>query len=599
MLLQNSGNKRTTSSLVQHSDSLKGLDLLERNENSPLLRKLGMLSFRSLFKLNDSVVNLVFTREQLLSEPYCFSSEELDTVCKIGILSRNKVHGQYGETKQKINFQHLSFLEFFASYFVTTFDTNDDFDSIVNKWQTVNDILEYKHFLLFLAGFSAEKLKCVFEKTFSKISYFILLLCFRSIIIFPFGFRFQEQLQSFCTLVFSCIKESKINNKENVLLKVPHLFLTEDSDFVTLKQLLLYNKMHIKSVHSENGVYFDELEQVESLQHIYIDKVQTGHYDRFIQCMLKNRRTLNFIFIVGNKDNKSLLPELPMTMVHRPIPVLPFNFNHKFDCLTTLYLAYINLQHKHYDTLLQYLSCNVNVNNIGLLWVYYNDHRNYDTDCTMTLDLSEHTNLTSLYLAYVNILCCTRTHCSLQCLVLFPLSKSIVSWYTNIVHSIKNSNLTYLLYAGEYVFDINTSTTLASSIKSLRYIKELVLCGMYLLDMDIFHPDTRDVQIILYKDRIYSTDFNSFIDSISNNKCVSNVFMIDSKIILLHEDRKKELSEEQSAEQSQKELSMEESLDHIVKCVQTKPSLKITSKGKNKYQSPKEGYKIRFYVNNP
>ncbi|KAL4216416.1 hypothetical protein ACF0H5_024141 [Mactra antiquata] len=571
MLLQNACNKQTTSSLVQHLDSLMGLEFLERNENSPLLRKLGMLSFRSLFKLNDSVVNLVFTREQLLSEPYCFSSEELDTVCKIGILSRNKVHGQYGETKQKINFQHLSFLEFFASYFVTTFDTNNDFDSIVNKWQTVNDILAYKQFLLFLAGFSAEKLKYVFEKTFSKISDDISTLCIRLNFAYDVLYLYLR-LKPFHTLVFTCIKESKINNKENVLLKVPHLIITEDSDIVTLKQLFLYNKKHIKSVHSENGVYFDELEIVESLEHIRIDKVQTGHYDSFNRCMLKNRKTLNSILIRADKVDKPILPELAITS------------HHKFDCLTSLYLECINLQHKHYDTLIQYLSSNVNVNYIGFRVVYCNDHRYDDTDCTMTLDLSKHKKLTSLELRKVNILCCTSTHSNLQSLALSPLSKSIVSCHTNIFNNIKNSNLKMLCCSGNYLFDINTMTTLTSCIKSLRYIKVLLLGYMNLSDMDILHPDTRDVGIILYNVTIYSTAFNSFIDSISNNKCVRAVRMLDCKIILLHEESQKELSEEQS-------------LEHIVKYVPTKSSLNISYKGESRFL--KGDYEIGFYVDNP
>ncbi|KAL4216452.1 hypothetical protein ACF0H5_024177 [Mactra antiquata] len=572
MLLQKSGTIQT--SLVQHSDSLMGLDYLAKNENSLLLQKLSMLSFNSLFKLNDSVGNLVFTQEQLLSKPYYFRSEELDTICNIGILSRNKLHGQYGEIKQKISFQHLSFLEFFASFFVTTFDTNNDFDSAINEWQTVNDILKYTNFLLFLAGFSAGKLKYVFEKTFSNISDDISTLCIWLINDFLDTFLCQSQLKSFHTLVFTCIKECKINNKENVLLKVPHLIITEDSDIVTLKQLLLYNKMHIKSVHSENGVYFDELEQLESLKHIRIDQVQTGYYDRFNQCMLKNRRTLISIYIKGNKVDKPLLPDLPITS------------HHKFDCLTSLYLEGINLEHKHYDTLIQYLSCNVNINNIVLISVDCADHRNDDTDCTMTLDLKKHRNLTSLELTRVNILCCTSTHSSLQSLVLSPSSKSIVSCYANIFHSIKNSNLKNLYCDGKYFLDIKTMATLASCIKSLRYIKFLMLICVKFSDMDILHPDSKNVCILFYNDRIHSTAFNSFIDSISNNKCESTVIVFDCKIILLHE-------------KSQNKLSKEDSLDHIVECVKRNPSFNITYKGKDKYQSLEQGYKIVFYVNNP
>ncbi|KAL4217527.1 hypothetical protein ACF0H5_023976 [Mactra antiquata] len=137
---------------------------------SSLIEKVCFLSFRLLFKLDDNVTALVFTMKKLKDKPYFITNNEMNFLCKLGILSQHKVIDDVGERKFKLLFVHESFMEFYAAMYVSFFDTQNHFDSVVKSWTKAEKIKKYDNFLLLLSGLCHQKVISSFHSIYHAIS---------------------------------------------------------------------------------------------------------------------------------------------------------------------------------------------------------------------------------------------------------------------------------------------------------------------------------------------------------------------------------------------------------------------------------------------
>ncbi|KAL4216806.1 NLR [Mactra antiquata] len=307
---------------LQFPESFKEFNYIRKY--APLIEKVCLLAFRSLFKQDDNVSVLVFTSKKLMSEPYCITNEEMDFLCKLGILSKHKVIGNVGECELKLSFLHKSFIEFYAAMYVSFFDKKDDFHSVIIKWTKLIEIFEYKNFLLLLSGLCHEKvnflldtiytcsslsddiqacrddLKALYESDFFHISSILL---------------YHKILLKIQDLVIKLFIEIRTHVDKNVCLKLEDFifsykcFASFDTKYIeTLAQLLLLNKTNVKCLYIDDGIFHDEFNQICNLQHICVH-IDGQYDDRFNTLMLQNKTTLHTVSF----RNIDFFPEMSLS----------------------------------------------------------------------------------------------------------------------------------------------------------------------------------------------------------------------------------------------------------------------------------------------
>ncbi|KAL4218890.1 hypothetical protein ACF0H5_021478 [Mactra antiquata] len=499
-------------------DAFSKLNYLKGNISH--VEKLCLLSYMLLFKhdVNDS--NLVFTREQLASEPYCLLDSEINLFCTIGILSKSQVFRQFGKQELKLCFLHNSYLEFLAAVYVSTFETSKVLD-LFNTCNTINNVLKYENFLIFYAGLSPERISSLLDRIYSLISNDLIPSRTKY---FIEETRYSSLIYQYINLVLTCYVEGSCRLKYPIPLKdfiFPDRYtiapfrddtITYENKTQLLKELLCLNSKHVISLCCIMDEYHDEFDNINDLQWLQISGSRPNRYNvKFNELMLRNKASLHSVCIEAYYFNRStLLSELQVTSLHNLTSLLLYNLTLSCKCLhgTVKFLS----NHKH-------------IKHMTFQYVYCYEGQNSTGECTLSCDFSDCNDLETLKLFNTNLVCSKVNASHLKRIELIPLG-SIANNYGNIFQCIQYaSKLTYLKINGKCKLNDHAVQHLISGIQFLPNISDI-----YLKNMDIpdnihisLHPDVKQVYVHLDIVIMSDASFKSFIKSCTNKQSHNTV----------------------------------------------------------------------------
>ncbi|KAL4216833.1 hypothetical protein ACF0H5_024554 [Mactra antiquata] len=502
---------------LQFPESFK--EFIYIRKYAPLIEKVCLLAFRSLFKQDDNVSVLVFTSRKLMSEPYCITNEEMDFLCKLGILSKHKVIGNVGERELKLSFLHKSFIEFYAAMYVSFFDKKYDFHSVIIKWTKLIEIIEYENFLLLLSGLCHEKVNFLLDTIYTCSSLSDDIQACR------------DNLTDFYTMEISLIQdlvikmfiEIRTQVDKNVCLKLEDFIFSKvfDPKYIeTLTQLLLLNKTNVKCLYTKSGIFHDEFNQICNLQHISLD-IHEQYNDRFNNLMLQNNTTLHTVVIVHTAN----LSQFPLRDLHN---------------LTSLYLYGVVVPHECLHYIADHLSNNVNIQSLHLDRVKCSEHY---TNCLHRINLQHWCNIKKLNLSNVNIIVSNINTTSLKSVTFWSLSNNIVRSYIDLFKYLESSKLEYLKVYMQSDFhfrvgnerrrlDNDTVNQLLNTLKTLSCIRKVELHRIDIPDNRylLLHSDVTKVEIQLYSVTMSDKCFLSFVQHCTSKKADIVVALVNGTI---------------------------------------------------------------------
>ncbi|KAL4241111.1 hypothetical protein ACF0H5_001889 [Mactra antiquata] len=497
---------------VQFPESFSRLIYLRKYVNT--LKKVCLLSFLLLFDPDNQTPSLVFTKQQLESEPYCIAHDEVDFLCQLGILSKNKLIASFGRQEQILSFLHMIYLEFLAALYVSLFDKPE---TVEKKMSSINDISKYKNFLTLMSGISSHTITSVFNSIYTEDKYEIdyyrhrQLSLFDESIVRKYDYPFIDEysLYSLQDVALSCSEEVSRSNRSSYAyeyIKLEDFFIEKDLD-EDLKILLNLNKNNVKFLFT--GKYLEEFTVVTGLQYLCCNGYGS-ELDQLNYLLLQNSLTLHFVRFSGC----TLTQELPLR---------------KIIYLTSISLVEMTAKHKVWLGIMGYISGNVELKYIYISDLECSDHGTENEDCRMTLNLSEHSKLDTLGLNSFLLQCIGLNTSSLKSVSL-GLHYTYLPSLLDIVNTIKESKLEKLALQKSSGSD-EFWKMVTDSIRSLAHITDFQLQNFTLPDsLPLqFHPDIRCdrvVHVALFCCTLSTTSFHDFIDSIIKNKAKVEVTML-------------------------------------------------------------------------
>ncbi|KAL4218753.1 hypothetical protein ACF0H5_021340 [Mactra antiquata] len=479
------------------------------NDYVPLLRKICLLAFRSLLKLDEHASMLVFTELQLTREPYSLKEEEIKGLCKIGILSTSKVIGCFLEKKQKLSFLHKSYLEFLAAMYMSSFDPEDGcLNIILDKLSQLSDVQQYYHFCILLSGLSGEKTNKLFDKINDKFANDLNMYRKQ---VFPNGLF--SPLLTLQGIIMSCNKELSFIDDASPELKVRDIcsFYTDDR---SLKQIILKNKNCIKSLQVTRGEYLEEYNVLNELQCLHIYSLKQSSYSNLMH-LLKNNSLLETISIACSE---SVLSPLPLSQ-------------HKY--LTSIAISAVKMQLNSLTFLVSYINDNIQIENIRLQSISISDLNEFPNHDMPVLNLQNHTKLAFLCLDRVNnnISCHKVNNTSLQHIILQPLSENVLS-YIELINCIKGSQCKSITWKNcldaAPMLNNDTIVTLLQTVRTLAKIKHVVLRDITLPDTQVLqlHNDVKEARITMFGVSMSKRCFHDFIKHLDYHHGVIKVKLL-------------------------------------------------------------------------
>ncbi|KAL4217935.1 hypothetical protein ACF0H5_022674 [Mactra antiquata] len=508
--------------------------------------KLCLISYNLLFKQDTSITSLVFTSDELASEPYCLSETETNFFCSIGILSKNKVMINFGKKEYTLSFLHKSYLEFFAAIYVSSFEANEVLD-LFNKCTTTYDVLEFKNFIIFYAGFSTENIALLITKIYSLIGKDLEFVRTWSIFNSCKTYYYEKELRRLRNMVFQSYIEGKCQFDNPVPLE-DFIFenasrygkterIIEDENKI-LRKLLVSNGKNVKYLRSDTGVYHNEFDKISNLQvlHICVYDEKVDHV-KFNELMTQNKSSLHTFCVTGSNIQWLDLRVLITKHLHN---------------LTSLSLDDLLMAHEDLQEIVKFLSVHILIDYIKLNTVKCIEHEHNKDKCT-PFELNTKNHLVFLELSYVNIVCSNIDTKCLENMIFNPLSQSIASCYIDTFNCIQFSlRLIHLSLNGENMLDTRAVGTLISNIQHLSNIKTIDLWYMRIPDnVDlILHPDVKqaDTCISLFSVTMSNVWFQSFIERYADKQSRITVSMHYCTIRQNYGDASSELPDDKSVD---------------------------------------------------
>ncbi|KAL4240773.1 hypothetical protein ACF0H5_001562 [Mactra antiquata] len=543
------------SAAVQFPESFSKLTYL--HTYAATLEKVCLLSFLLLFEQDNLHPSLVFTKTQLMLKPYYITPEEVDFLCRLGILSKNKVIASFGEQEQKLSFLHMSYLEFLAALYVSLYDKTDLYNGTVKRMVCINDISKYKNFLILLSGIAPQMVMLFFDNiyTMRKDHLDQQRRNIKNRVVNDSFIDNRGTFYSIQMVALYCLREISVSDRSQRFIKVEDFII---DGFVSehLKELLVMNKDNVKRLITRQ--YLDEFTVIAGLKYLHIyrtsGKYTAAHDVRFNHLMLQNLSTLQSVRI----ENCILTSELPV----RSLPYL-----------TSICLYALSVKHNVFHDLMHYISGNIMLEYICLARVCCSEHIWFDKECEMTLKLSDHSKLISFQLGHDHLVCSRINTSSLKSLTIRPhtiwpnLHKSS---FIGTVNSMKNSKLEYLNLHGGIGLDSEELKLGVGVIKSLERLADLILEWLVIPDSVSLqlHPHLRcdrQINVTLIFVTMSATCFHDFINSIINSQSMFRVHIRSCKV--LYNDQT-----------SPNSLKNSTTMTYTVQYIESIPNLSITRK---------------------
>ncbi|KAL4217607.1 hypothetical protein ACF0H5_022349 [Mactra antiquata] len=505
------------SSISKLPDPFCDLSYLKKHFSQ--VEQLCMLSYRVLFDPDTNIASLVFTKDQLASEPYCMSEAETNFFCTIGILSKNKVIRKFGKQELKLSFLHKSYLEFFAAMYASTLETSQVLEPF-NKCRTINDVLKYENFLIFYAGLLNKNFVSLITRIYSLISV-DLDLARTSYIFYGINVDSFDRLKYLIKMILKCYIEGS-SQADNVLPLEDFIFSSDNfAEHEALLKLLVLNKENAKSLYNtsitsifdDKRYYYDDFNTVNNLQVLRINYGESSDdMIKLNKLIIQNKSSLHTLSIIDYYTN--YVHELPIKDLHH---------------LTSLSLESVHLSHDCLLGIIQFLSNNNLLKHIELCLVCCTEH---DDDKCTTLDLTQCNNLIYFNLSHSSIKCSSINPSCLEYLILD--NYKYTKFHRDICKTVNYlSELKWLEIEGyEMSDDYDTIATLITNVQYLSKIEHICLAWMKIPDnVDFFlHPNVKKVCIKLITVSMTASFFRSFIDSCIDKCCDITVEVFGSHI---------------------------------------------------------------------
>ena len=206
-----------------------------------LLLQLGNLAYHGLSN-SSKELSLVFKEKQL--NQY-FKTGETDVCYKFGLLSKSKVSTSLiGPIKISISFYHKLVQEFFAALWIIT--KNETFDTEKNSLNSIGNILEMEHVVLFLCGLQ--------PSLGSKLTKHFIEVCNRDPAVLQhrrLGKNYRP-LDGFTKLVRKCREEVNYSSDPDKELYLPDVFISWGKIDETLAVVIQHSTKYLQSLLLDN-----------------------------------------------------------------------------------------------------------------------------------------------------------------------------------------------------------------------------------------------------------------------------------------------------------------------------------------------------------
>ncbi|XP_053379069.1 uncharacterized protein LOC123526599 isoform X2 [Mercenaria mercenaria] len=214
------------------------------------LLSLGQLAFKTLFcEIEER--SLVFGCFLMDS---CLTEDEQKFCLSTGLLIQNKLPGRLTTKETTVAFSHKTFQEFFAALHIySKADFNDVKEPVLEKCNSVENILEMSNVFVFLSGICPERLR-ILSKDLSKIIHGDKMITqFRSESSSSlFKDTLYEKVKGLQDMYIACVKESKDANHESVYPLLQGVVIdmrgNEEVHLQVLQKLTQTNIENIKSI---------------------------------------------------------------------------------------------------------------------------------------------------------------------------------------------------------------------------------------------------------------------------------------------------------------------------------------------------------------
>ncbi|XP_052766127.1 uncharacterized protein LOC128207316 [Mya arenaria] len=216
-------------------------------ENSTILVGLGRLAFKTLFA--ESREDTVTFTEDIVSECFMNSEVSIESLLKIGILSRCTITCNASSQPVRYSFLHKSYQEMLCALFVSSLDvTSPEKPSVFKRMEDclvdLDRIFDMSEIFVFICGMNAELAKLFSEKISDSCSY-CLSKNFNE-------YQNGQMIKALQEMMSSGLEESKNNGFLQTEIIFKHVYLDDSTDNVHLGAIVDFNINRITTLYTKH-----------------------------------------------------------------------------------------------------------------------------------------------------------------------------------------------------------------------------------------------------------------------------------------------------------------------------------------------------------
>lgn len=354
-----------------------------------VLINLGRLAFEAFFSPNKErslVFDASFMNGILSKDTYEFS---LST----GLLVQNKVPGQLTSRTSRTSFSHKTFQEFFAALYIQSqTDLTRVAQQVMEKCDSVENILEMSNVFIFLSGLDHEKLSVLSKNLCVSVDNDVITTTYRreQLAYFRSKERLFKDLQN---MYIACVRESTDSQHCSIHLTTDDFIIDKECDddnyFRMLSNLILMNIDRVKSValyHCASEIGSRELisrlrlAEIQTLERLCLRcPIDFENLKQLLSCSVATMKQLTIHGLVWK--NNRLYP------VYNSLSGTTINSVLDLKNLESMSLVNIQLPHYDLEQLTKALSERIQMKQITLYDIKCIDH---EQNCTgVQVDLSQ------------------------------------------------------------------------------------------------------------------------------------------------------------------------------------------------------------------
>ncbi|XP_053391797.1 uncharacterized protein LOC128554552 [Mercenaria mercenaria] len=247
----------------------------------PLLQHLAEFAYSTLFSDDVNTSGLVFGYEQLEQNLHGLTSEDMEMLCNVGIVSRNKVPATLSQRKIKLHFLHSSFHEFMSAVHIAMNyrESTGLPATVTNYFSKVSDFLELSNVLVFLASLCPKGLQTLNKQLLdilSKDERFVEYrqLHFHGFMSYKTNIRYNRyrecnsNLKALQTLWLTCSRESDRAGYDSTTYQLTDLYIDDETQKTDVEKLIQASTDTLLSVSTCCGI--NGPSSVDSLAKLHI-----------------------------------------------------------------------------------------------------------------------------------------------------------------------------------------------------------------------------------------------------------------------------------------------------------------------------------------